>query len=291
MVYDGRKEIGEEYCFMWRDESEFINILSGDELLNNIYIFIANYSCEINSDKFAGKLFVEYPVEYNEVIKRIEKICEKGRPIIENYIQRLLSFGLIEFVTENKIDIINDNGTDENDQKRLETYKELGLPNETCKIKLTHFDEYMGCSGVGLYRRIILDKEEEEFSNSFGHSLESLIEPFENEIDQLSKNLEEKMSEVNKTVDSGVIKNIQVISVFAGIISLLFANIMGVKEFVQIGVRGVLILNLSTVMSILALLIFSKWIILDKEIKLSNIIGIVIVFALLIIPILIFFKN
>lgn len=248
---------------MVRNEEYFLNELQKDVTLYSIFNCIGEYSTiyheEIN--------FMESKqVKLKDIIDTIKShVVNKSENVIQIYIDILIKYGLCEYVIENdKNDFIKDI------DKRLEYYKDLGYPKENTEIKLTQ-NAHIACSGVVLYKRIISDKQSEKFAKEFEEEfkleIEKIIKPYNDRTEKLTSELEDKISEMNRVVDSGVIKNIQVISVFAGIISLLFANIIGLKEFSNIGIRGMLILNSSMIMAILALIIFTKILIIGGEIK------------------------
>ncbi|MBB6716380.1 hypothetical protein [Clostridium gasigenes] len=208
------------------------------------------------------------------------------------YIDRLISYGLCKYVIENdKNPFLADNSTDNDDVNRLNYYKDLGLQKQNIEIQLTN--RPYGCGGSVLFTKIYRDKESEEANNRAREHLQLGIDmitnPYDDKLKKLTKDLEAKMREVNHAIDSGIIKNIQVISIFAGIISLLFANIMGIKEFSSIGIIGVMTLNSSMVMAVFALILFSKVLVLGEKISLKDIFYCVVIILFNIIPIVLNF--
>ena len=187
----------------------------------------------------------------------------------------MIKYGLCEYVIKNvENPFLKDNSNDDNDINRLNYYKNLGYPKQETEIKLTN-SLNDGCSGLALFRDICSDIKDKEDTEKFGEtiqlSIDEITKPYDDKLKALSKELEDRMFEITRTVDSGIIKNIQVISVFAGIISLLFANIMGIKEFSSIGISGILTLNSSMVIAVFALILFAKLLIVGGKISFKTI--------------------
>lgn len=254
---------------MYRDEDYFLIELQKDEMLYNIFNCIAEYSTTYH-DKW--NWVVSKPVQLKDVMVIIKSdVAHKSDSIIQDYIDTLIRYGLCHYVIENdKNEFMQDNGSDINDSKRLEYYKDLGYPKENTPIKLTT-QIPIGCSGESLYSRIIKNRESEISDKKTLESInlwqEGITKPVVDRIEKRNKEIDDKITEMNRAVDSGIIKNIQVISVFAGIITILFANIMGIKEFSNIGVRGLLILNSSMVIGIFSLILFTKLLIVGGKIE------------------------
>lgn len=277
---------------MFRDEEYLLNMLKVDIDLYNVFYFLGETSVtrETITTPHYIDLFRPQEILLEDFIKDVRSTAtKKSAKIIQDYIDKLVSLGLCKYIVEDESGIDFNNSTDEKDSERLRFYKNLGLPKVDSSISLTN-NNLMGCDGVSLYRKIVIDAEEKIKDENYKKELKSafikVFSPYEQEIDKLKNEIQNKINEMNKNVDSGVIKNIQVISVFAGIISLLFANIMGIKEFATIGIIGILILNVSTVTSIFSLLLFSKWLIIGEKVKCATILISILIIIILIIPII-----
>lgn len=282
---------------MYRDENYFFDELQKDEVLYKIFSFIGEYS-SIYYEK--PNFFKPKQVNLKDIINAIKSnIINKSDNIIQTYIDTLIKYGLCKYVIENDNNaFMTDNREDIDDANRLKFYNDLGYPKEDAQIILT--SNIGGCSGISLYKKIFMDKkykEDEKFINENLQScinaitepydekikelikkLDDITQPYDEKIQDLTNKLDKKMNEVNHAIDDGVIKNIQVISIFAGIISLLFANVMGIKDFSTIGVPGLFKINLFMVLSIFALIIFVKLLIIgDKLDKRTMIICLLII--------------
>lgn len=228
--------VGGEYM----TSDALISKLKNEGELYNIFYKISTYST-INQKG----LIKPKSVKLKDIISIIKsEILQKDDSIIKSQIDHLISYGLLEYTNREGVDCVC-----------------------LSEIKLGSHSH----SGVGLYKKILLKQEEEkkleEGSQKLELSFNQILNPYEQRIEALTEELNEKMDKINNMIDNDIIKNIQVISVFAAIISLLFANVIGVIEFEAIGSTGLLVLNLSVLLSIFALLIFTKLLIIKDKIN------------------------
>lgn len=258
---------------MWRDENYFYEVLKHDTILEEVFMQLGNLSVVRNKNSNFD-FFKENNQPFDELMKILAEKLEKNGAVIQHYIDILIKWGLVKYVVDNEEGLNLNNGSDDKDEERLKFFKSKGLPVKDCKIVLTNGSMIMGCTGISLYRKIILYKEYEEskakiakeLEESFTSGVNEILDPYKTEIETLKNELEKKIEDVNRELGNGIIKNIQVLSIFAGMISLLFANIMGIKEFATIGALGLAIINLSVVIALFSLLIFSKWIVIGEKV-------------------------
>jgi hypothetical protein len=278
---------------MWRDENYFSEALKHDTILEAVFMQLGNLSVIRNkNNKF--DFFKENNQPFDELMKILTEKLEKNDVVIQHYIDILIKWGLVKYVVNNEEGLDLNNGSDDKDEERLKFFKSKGFPVKDCNIVLTNRSISMGCTGISLYREIILDKEYEESTAEVGKVLKEsltsgvneILAPYKTEIETLKGELEKKIEQVNRELDNGIIKNIQVLSIFAGMISLLFANIMGIKEFAAIGAMGLATINVSVVIALFSLLIFLKWIVIEEKIEKRQFWGCIAIMFVLSIPII-----
>ncbi|NFS30495.1 hypothetical protein FDF12_14900 [Clostridium botulinum] len=240
------------------EELRMINKLKKDENLYNIFIEICKFSTRRSFENtgFAKAL----PFIVLEGIETLQQNgIQKSKEIIKSYITTLIEYKLIKFDNENK----------ENDNVGYDS--EIILTGRSLN-ELT---------GVNVYRKIILDEEDEvrirEVKESFECGVNEVLEPYR-----------KKLEEVDKKIDDGIIKNIQVISIFAGIIALLFTNVLGIKEFNIIGAKGLLYVNASITMTIFAFIVFTRQLIINRQFDLKSLGKCILVLLMTFLPIIIF---
>lgn len=247
---------------MVKREEYFINELKKDHVLYGIFFCIAEYST-VSEYIQNNKYIQQCSVKLRDVIYTIKSnVVNKSDNIIQMYIDNLIKDGLCEYCIEN-----NESDSDATDL--LKYYKDLGYPKEDTKIRL-------GSIGINVFRKINSDNESQKELKELSEKLQSIVDDitkpyddklkmYDDKFQKLTKEYDNTISKVDHMIDSGVIKNIQVLSIFAGIISLLFANIIGIKEFSSIGISGVLALNLSMLIAIIVLILASKLLIVGGE--------------------------
>lgn len=212
---------------------------------------------------------------YNEFIDYIfeNKIITKSKDVIAFYIDLLVSYGLIRYDVEVPYSL--DNLDEIKDQERLDYYKNLGHPSFESKLILTEIRLQSGCTGGFYYGKYLKDKVDEEqeiefeaqFNQAFSAAVNELLEPEIKKTIELVKSAEEKINKVESEVNQSITKNIEVLSVFVAVAALLFSNIIGVLEYSAIRITGILIINVSTVLGIIAILICTEVLIIRKEIS------------------------
>jgi len=260
---------------MIRDEQYFIDELKKNDSYE-IFMAIAKCSAEY-SEKHRWVNVSE--VDIQTVYKAIEKNnILKSKKLIENNINWLVSLGLIEYVTEDKNPYKN-NATEDEDFNRSSFYTQKEINIESSKIKLT---THMQVSGSNVYRKICLDEEEtkslEESANAlrsgFEEAFNEFFAPHQEEINNMQTQFTSKMQKAEKTyeniqknLDDNIIKNIQVLSVFAGIIAILFSNIIAIKELATNGIKTIVILNLSIISALFFMLVLTRLVIINRDKK------------------------
>lgn len=212
---------------------------------------------------------------YNEFIDYIveNQIVTKSKDAIALYIDLLVRYGLIRYDVE--VPYSTDNLDQTKDQERFDYYKNLGHPSAESKLILTPIQLFDGCTGGFYYGKYLKDKADEEqemefetqFNQAFAIAVNELLEPEIKKTTELVKIAEEKINKVEREVNHSITKNIEVLSVFVAVAALLFSNIIGVLEHQAIGIKGVLIINASAILGIIAVLICTEVLIIRKEIS------------------------
>lgn len=215
------------------------------------------------------------------VYKAIEKNnILKSKKIIQNNINRLVQLGMIEYVNEDENPYKN-NASDDEDSDRGLFYRKI--KTESSQIILT---TKMQVSGSNVYRKICLNEEEkkslEESSKKIGECFEGAFEeffaPHQKEINDMQTEFtsqmhkaEETYENIKKNLDDSIIKNIQVLSIFAGIIAILFSNIIAIKDLGSNGIKTIVILNLSIISALFFMIVLIRLIIINRDKKSMNI--------------------
>lgn len=278
---------------MWRDEKYFSEELKHDKILEEVFMQIGNLSV-VRTKNSVVDYFKETNQPLDELMKVLTAKLEKNETAIQHYVDILIKWGLIKYVVNNEDGLDLNNESDDKDEDRFNFFKSKGHPVKGSNIILTNGGMHMGCTGIVLYSKIIKDNEYEEstveaakmLEESLTSGVNEILAPYKAEIETLKSELEKKIEAVNKELSNGIIKNIQVLSIFAGMISLLFANIMGIKEFATIGVAGLITINVSVVIAIFALLLFSKWIVIGEKVEKQQLWGCIAIILVLSVPIL-----
>ena len=95
------------------------------------------------------------------------------------------------------------------------------------------------------------------------------------------KQQNEKKSDISKTAGGEIVTSIRVISFLAGIFALIFADTVGLGKLDIIGIKGLIIINISVLLSIFAMLIFVKALIDGEGIKAAQFIIYMIVIGII----------
>ncbi|OAA90894.1 hypothetical protein [Clostridium ljungdahlii] len=278
---------------MIRDEQYFIDELKKNDAYE-IFMDIAKCSAEYI---VKYRLVTVSEVDMEIVYKTIEKNnILKSKKLIENNINRLVALGLVEYITEDKNPYKN-NATDDKDIDRGLFYTKKQINTESSQIRLT---TDMQVSGSNVYRKICLDKEEEksleesakEIKDCFESAFEEFLAPHQDEINNMQTKFTSEMEKAEKTyeniqknLDDNIIKNIQVLSIFAGIIAILFSNIIAIKELANNGIKTIVILNLSIISALFFMIVLTRLVIINRDKKSMYIC--IILFALIFVVLLI----
>lgn len=260
---------------MVRDEQYFIDYLKTENYYE-MFLCIAQYSTKyIPKPRWVNIT----PVDKEIIIKVLSEKFFKNKELIENDINRLIRIGLIEYVYEEENPYRN-NATDDEDSERIAFIIKENENIEQKKIQLT---ENMQISGRSLYLKICSEEDEEkdlkkrskEIQNIMENMFNELYQPHQKEIDDMQKKIEANMNKAEKTYENieknlgdSIVKNIQVLSIFAGLIAILFSNIIAIKEVANNGaMKTIIILNLSIICILFFLIIITRLIIINKDKK------------------------
>lgn len=227
-------------------------------------------------EEYGSLSFDINPVNYNEYIEHCISKCiiDKSRSVIISYISKLVQYGLIRFVVDEPFTL--DNSDDASDKERYEYYCKLNHPNEKSELILTgNSNRSMsekGCSGRLYYWKYLTELEEKEhneilekeFSEAFLQSVHKAIDPDIIKIKNTASETERKLREIEKQMEQGTIKNIEILSIFIAIITLFLSNVFGASNYVSFGLRGILAINISTLISIEFLLSITEIFIVKK---------------------------
>lgn len=214
-----------------KEEQNIFEELQNNEELYNTFVSIARYTTT-NDERGMLKIFSVKLEECFNVVKN--NGINKENSVIKNYIERLITYKLVKYEV---------NVEDHEDEEEL-------------KIILT--DTSTGISGFKIYLRI---KSNEEMEKNEKYQMEETSRLFE----EITQPYKSKLEEVEQKIDDGIIKNVQVISIFAGVIALLFTNIIGIKELGQNGIKGLMFINASMIMAIFALIVFTRQLIVKRD--------------------------
>ena len=279
----------------YRGYATFKRIILEDELLKNIFFDFCSYTitnlnirsveikCDCNS------------VDYYEYVNRVAdlKIINKSKDIIEALLRRLIMYGLIRYDIEKPYEVSNyDSATD---GERIDYYENYGLPRTGCKLILTKTKRGMGfsgCSGATVYGLWLKDEEEEQrkkdldkkFEETFVASVRETLEPDIKRISELAKETDKKLVEIEKKVNNHTVRNIEILSVFVAIMTFGFGGVISIANFEKLGIKGVLILNASVVICMMALFLMIELMIVRNKIEvhtMQNLKEIFIIFLLM----------
>ena len=230
--------------------------------LYDYFIWIAEASC-INNPQLHWIDINSIPInETVEILKQHAPTISKE--VLKCNIQRLIHKGLLKY-SDYEIDYI-DNFEDEKFPAHCSKYFQSLLQFEKTvtdesKIELTQ-NAYI--SGRELYQEILDDMRGKKAFEDLGNSLQSAInegvDEYKSYVDKTKDELEKRL----KDVENSTIKSIEIISVFAAIISLLVVNMSSIATFAEKGLSSVLLINTSTIVCIFFLLLFTRVIVCEK---------------------------
>lgn len=241
--------------------SDCIESLKKDDLYD-CFMWIAEASCK----KLSKLNWIDvHPVPMNEAVEILKEHAPTiSRELLKDNIQSLIFRGLLKY-SEHDIDYI-DNFEDTVSQVHEKEY-ERSLREFQCNItddSKIELSQQAQISGQELYREIMGDREEKQFVSQLGESLKEALDESAKEyidyVDETKNNLEKRL----KDIENSTIKSIEIISVFAAIISLLVVNMNSIATFAEKGLSSILLVNTSTIVCIFFLLLFTRVIICGK---------------------------
>lgn len=230
--------------------------------LYDYFVWIADASC-INDSQSHWIDVNQMPM--NEAIEILKQhVPTISKEVLKHNIQRLIRKGLLKY-SDHEIDCI-DNFEDTQFPLRNNKYFESLLEFEKnvtdeSTIELTQSAQI---SGKALYQAILDDACDEklrnDFENSFQAAIDEGVKEYKSYVDKTKDELEKRL----KDVENSTIKSIEIISVFAAIISLLVVNMSSIATFAEKGLSSVLLINTSTIVCIFFLLLFTRVIVCEK---------------------------
>lgn len=241
----------------------------GELNLFDIFKRICKYTVKIDNDG----LYECMPVNREELFSEIRKIRDQSDCILQTYIDQLIDFKLCCY-TSNTIDQYFEKSNSEN--------MDIKISNIDL---LTNQDYFSYCSGIKLYKNIIDEEDKKKSISEIYDPMKAVFDDFDKEIDKIRLEFNNKIENVEKMTNDNIIKNIQVISIFAGIIALLFSNIMGIKEYASIGYVGIMLINSSLTIAIITMLLIVKLSIQKGKIDIRSIVLGAVLLILTFVPI------
>lgn len=241
--------------------SDCIKSLKEADLYDS-FIWIAKATCINHSE--SNWLDIK-PIAMNDAVEILKQyIPTISKEIFKSNIQRLIHKGLLKY-SDHKIEYI-DNFEDAKalvyNNRYLQSLMEFekNVTDES-KIELTRDAQI---SGQELYQEVLNDIQEkkafDDLENSFQYAINEGVDKYKAYVDKTKDELDKRL----KDVENSTIKSIEIISVFAAIISLLVVNMSSIATFAEEGLSSVLIINMSTIVCIFFLLLFTRVIICGK---------------------------
>lgn len=230
--------------------------------LYDYFIWIAEATC-INNPELHWIDVNSIPMnETVEILKQHAPTISKE--VLKRNIQRLIYKGLLKY-SDHKIDYI-DNFEDTKSPLRDNKYFKSLLEFEKNVTDESNIElsQNAQISGRELYQEILDDMRGKKAFENLGNSLQSAInegvDEYKSYVDKTKDELEKRL----KDVENSTIKSIEIISVFAAIISLLVVNMSSIATFAEKGLSSVLLINTSTIVCIFFLLLFTRVIVCGK---------------------------
>lgn len=230
--------------------------------LYDYFIWIAEATC-INNPELHWIDVNSIPMnETVEILKQHAPTISKE--VLKRNIQRLIHKGLLKY-SDHKIDYI-DNFEDTQAPLRDNKYFKSLLEFEKNVTDESNIElsQNAQISGRELYKAILDDACDEklrnDFENSFQAAIDEGVKEYKSYVDKTKDELEKRL----KDVENSTIKSIEIISVFAAIISLLVVNMSSIATFAEKGLSSVLLINASTIVCIFFLLLFTRVIVCEK---------------------------
>lgn len=230
--------------------------------LYDYFIWIAEATC-INNPELHWIDVNSIPMnETVEILKQHAPTISKE--VLKRNIQRLIYKGLLKY-SDHKIDYIDnfeDTKSPLHDNKYFKSFLEFEK-NVTDESNI-ELSQNAQISGRELYQEILDDMRGKKAFENLGNSLQSAInegvDEYKSYVDKTKDELEKRL----KDVENSTIKSIEIISVFAAIISLLVVNMSSIATFAEKGLSSVLLINTSTIVCIFFLLLFTRVIVCGK---------------------------
>lgn len=260
-----------------RTYETFQEIFKESPELEKVFLNFCEYTTsDVKSSRFDIYTFDTHKVGYEEYLEYASsaKIIEKSQDVIAHYIDILIRYGLICYEMENPF--TSDNSDESKDEDRFNYYKNAGHPTKDSNLKLTGYFRLDGsCTGYYYYGKLLKIRakreEEESFEKEIKEALISsvheVIDPDIEKIKDLVNRTDKKLQEIEKQMDQSAVKNIEVLSIFVAIIALLFSNISALQNYDAVGLYGIFIVNASTIIGILSLLLFTEVLIIKKKLS------------------------
>jgi hypothetical protein len=208
-------------------------------------------------------------------------ICKS---IIDQKIKLLLYYG---FLVYDGIDAphvhnvkynSNDGILDQIHDKFIFDYEQNHPICNTTLIRLSK-DAEADISGCFIYSQILDEEADEKAKKSIEKAFSPIEKSYKKYVDKSKSELEKKIN----NIEDSTVKSIEIISIFSAIITLLLTNIIGVINLSKFGIKSLLLVNMSVVISIFFLLLFTRLLIREREKKhsLAIAIGLVALFIIM----------
>lgn len=259
-------------------ESQFISFLEENTMLKDVFISICNYSAEKLpiGDGYRWKIEAKSIGEITKQLltDHLDAITKEGIIFCVEY---LISTKLIKYIdlTEAKKEEIS---VAVENQVEAESDAETQVENKV--VKLTNRGDFILCSGIQLYEAFLrIDEREKQsaiFEKRTTEFFENLQRPLNERIEKLSEEVEESKKIVEKTTRESLIKNIEIISLFTAVITILISNAFGFVGAESVEIKKIIGLNFSIIFSLVILIAFTQTMILDRKLDRKTLILLII---------------
>lgn len=264
-----------------RTYDTFKKIFDKDKELYKVFKDFAEYTTfDVSDTNYDIFVFECRSIEYEEYIQHVlnEHIIEKCENVVASYIEKLVRYGLIRYDVEKPYK--TDNSNEQDDEERLYHYKQLGHPSKESKLILVESVLGEGCTGAFFYGRLLKEKQEleeseqfnKDFEKSFIDSVHETLDPDIEKIKKIAQETEKKLSQIEKELKQNTTKNIEVLSIFVAVITLLLSNALSIYNYATFGINGILIVNASSILGITCLVALVEIVILKGKQKMPNVI-------------------
>lgn len=206
--------------------------------------------------------------EASAFLKNAEpNICKS---IIDQRIKLLLYYGFLVYdgVDAPHVHNVkysnNDGILDQTHDKFISDFEQDHPICNTTLIRLSK-DAEADISGCFIYNQILDEEADEKAKKSMEEIFSPIEKSYKEYVDKSKSELEKKIN----NIEDSTVKSIEIISIFSAIITLLLTNIIGVINLSKFGIKSLLLVNMSVVISIFFLLLFTRLLIREKEKKYS----------------------